>query len=70
MIVHHRKHIAHLFLVSWAVVGGVWQLMSDEKADFMNLTLYTLTLITALATPLIFLTGLFGMNFTDMDELV
>jgi Mg2+ and Co2+ transporter CorA len=44
--------------------------MSDEKTDFMNKTLYTLTLITALATPLIFLTGLFGMNFTDMKELV
>ncbi len=44
--------------------------MSDEKTDFMNLTLYTLTLITALATPLIFLTGLFGMNFADMTELV
>ena len=65
-----KKHIPHLFLVSWAAVGGVWQLMSDEKADFMNRTLYTLTLITALATPLIFLTGLFGMNFADMDELV
>ena len=51
-------------------VGGAWQLMSDEKTDFMNKTLYTLTLITALATPLIFLTGLFGMNFVDMDELV
>ena len=44
--------------------------MSDEKTDFMNKTLYTLTLITALATPLIFLTGLFGMNFADMEELV
>jgi Mg2+ and Co2+ transporter CorA len=44
--------------------------MSDEKTDFMNRTLYTLTLITALATPLMFLTGLFGMNFTDMKELV
>ncbi len=44
--------------------------MSDEKTDFMNRTLYTLTLITALATPLMFLTGLFGMNFADMDELV
>jgi hypothetical protein len=36
----------------------------------MNKTLYTLTLITAVATPLMFLTGLFGMNFTDMTELV
>jgi hypothetical protein len=44
--------------------------MSDEKTDFMNKTLYTLTLITALATPLMFLTGLFGMNFADMEELV
>ena len=44
--------------------------MSDEKTDFMNRTLYTLTLITALATPLMLLTGLFGMNFVDMDELV
>ena len=51
-------------------VGWAWQLMTDNKTDFMNLTLYTLTLITALATPLIFLTGLFGMNFADMDELV
>ncbi len=48
----------------------MWQLMSDEKTDFMNLTLYSLTLITALATPLMFLTGLFGMNFADMEELV
>ncbi len=46
------------------------QLMADEKTDFMNQTLYTLTLITAVATPLMFLTGLFGMNFADMDELV
>jgi Mg2+ and Co2+ transporter CorA len=51
-------------------VRMMWQLMSDEKTDFMNLTLYSLTLITALATPLMFLTGLFGMNFADMEELV
>ena len=44
--------------------------MADEKTDFMNQTLYTLTLITAVATPLMFLTGLFGMNFEDMYELV
>ena len=44
--------------------------MAEGKTDMMNKTLYTLTLITAIATPLMFLTGLFGMNFDDMDELV
>ena len=36
----------------------------------MNRTLYALTLVTFLATPVALLTGTFGMNFTDMRELV
>jgi Mg2+ and Co2+ transporter CorA len=44
--------------------------MGDGKTDMMNKTLYTLTLITAIATPLMLTTGLFGMNFDDMSELV
>ncbi len=36
----------------------------------MNRTLYALTLVTFLATPIILLTGTFGMNFSDMLELV
>ncbi len=50
-----------------AAMGGVGQLIADEKTDFMNRTLYTLTLITAVATPLMFLTGHFSMSFKDMD---
>jgi hypothetical protein len=36
----------------------------------MNRTLYALTLVTFLATPIMLLTGTFGMNFSDMLELV
>ncbi len=38
--------------------------------DMMNRTLYALTLVTFLATPITLLTGTFGMNFSDMHELV
>ncbi len=38
--------------------------------DMMNRTLYALTLVTFLATPIMLLTGTFGMNFSDMLELV
>lgn len=65
----HNMHITP-YKLHMVAAGGVWQLMADEKSDFMNQTLYTLTLITAVATPLMLLTGLFGMNFDDMDELV
>ncbi len=36
----------------------------------MNRTLYALTLVTFLSTPVALLTGTFGMNFKDMRELV
>jgi hypothetical protein len=36
----------------------------------MNRTLYALTLVTFLSTPIALLTGTFGMNFADMRELV
>jgi len=41
-------------------------LLSGLKADFMNKTLFVLTVITAVSVPITFLTGLFGMNFKDM----
>ena len=44
-------------------------LLQSLKSDVMNRTLFALTLITAVAVPLTFLTGLFGMNFDDMYEL-
>ena len=45
-------------------------LLAGLKADFMNKTLFVLTVITAVSVPITFLTGLFGMNFKDMWELV
>ena len=36
----------------------------------MNRSVHALTLVTFLATPVTLLTGTFGMNFTDMHELV
>ncbi len=36
----------------------------------MNRSIHALTLVTFLATPVTLLTGTFGMNFTDMRELV
>ena len=44
-------------------------LLSGLKADFMNKTLFVLTIVTAVSVPPQFLTGLFGMNFVDMWEL-
>lgn len=44
-------------------------LLQSLKSDVMNRTLFALTLITAVAVPLTFLTGLYGMNFDDMYEL-
>lgn len=44
-------------------------LLASLKADMMNRTLYALTLLTAVSVPITFLTGLWGMNFTDMTEL-
>ena len=43
--------------------------LQSLKSDVMNRTLFALTLITAVAVPLTFLTGLYGMNFDDMYEL-
>ncbi len=36
----------------------------------MNKTLFVLTLVTAVTTPIIICTGIYGMNFVDMPELV
>jgi Mg2+ and Co2+ transporter CorA len=46
------------------------RLLSNLKQDMMNRTLYALTLVTFLSTPVALLTGTFGMNFDDMWELV
>ena len=46
------------------------KLLTELKQDMMNRTLYALTLVTFLATPVMLLTGTFGMNFDDMHELV
>lgn len=39
------------------------------RTDSTNRVLYALALLTAFTVPSGFLTGLFGMNFTDMHEL-
>jgi hypothetical protein len=46
------------------------RLLFKLKQDMMNRTLYALTLVTFLSTPVALLTGTFGMNFDDMHELV
>ncbi len=46
------------------------KLLFNLKQDMMNRTLYALTLVTFLSTPIVLLTGTFGMNFSDMRELV
>jgi Mg2+ and Co2+ transporter CorA len=51
-------------------VAEMTRLLTQLKQDMMNRTLYALTLVTFLATPVTLLTGTFGMNFTDMRELV
>jgi len=43
--------------------------LAGLKADMMNRTLFTLTLITALSLPLNFLTALWATNFTDASGL-
>lgn len=50
-------------------VQDLAKLLASLKADFMNRTLFALTLITAVSVPVTFLTGLWGMNFEDMTEL-
>ncbi len=50
-------------------IEDLTKLLASIKADMMNRTLYALTLITAISTPITFLTGIFGMNFEDMHEL-
>ncbi len=44
--------------------------LDKRKDENMNRTLYALTLVTTIATPLAVTSGVFGMNFTDMHELV
>jgi len=44
-------------------------LLGSLKADMMNRTLYALTLLTAVSVPITSITGLWGMNFADMNEL-
>jgi hypothetical protein len=51
-------------------VAEMTTLLNQLKQDMMNRTLYALTLVTFLATPVILVSGSFGMNFTDMRELV
>ena len=51
-------------------VAEMTRLLTQLKQDMMNRTLYALTLVTFLATPVTLLTGTFGMNFSDMRELV
>jgi Mg2+ and Co2+ transporter CorA len=51
-------------------VAEMTRLLTQLKQDMMNRTLYALTLVTFLATPVVLVTGSFGMNFTDMRELV
>ncbi len=36
----------------------------------MSKTLFALTLVTAITTPIMICTGIYGMNFADMPELV
>ena len=43
-------------------VESLRQLLAGLKADFMNRTLYALTVLTAVSVPITFLTGLFGMQ--------
>jgi Mg2+ and Co2+ transporter CorA len=51
-------------------VAEMTRLLTQLKQDMMNRTLYALTLVTFLATPVVLVTGTFGMNFSDMRELV
>jgi hypothetical protein len=51
-------------------VQEMTRLLLQLKQDMMNRTLYALTLVTFLSTPVVLLTGTFGMNFSDMWELV
>ena len=53
-----------------ARVQEMSHLLTQLKSDMMNRTLYALTLVTFLATPIALLIGTFGMNFDDMHELV
>lgn len=45
------------------------KLYQTLQADKMNRDLYTLTVVTSVAVPAQFLTGVFGMNFEHMPEL-
>ena len=47
----------------------LYKLIENMQQDMMNRTLYALTLVTVIVLPFSILTGLFGMNFTDMAEL-
>ncbi len=51
-------------------VDDLTRRLNNLKQDMINRTLYALTLVTAVATPVIICTGIFGMNFEDMPELV
>ncbi len=46
------------------------ELLQQLKQDTMNRSLHALTLVTFCSTPIVLLTGTFGMNFADMHELV
>ncbi|CCI49768.1 unnamed protein product [Albugo candida] len=41
----------------------------DQKSNQMNYVIYTLTIVTTVFLPAQFLTGVYGMNFTNMPEL-
>jgi len=47
----------------------LYKLIESMQSDMMNRTLYALTLVTVMVLPFSILTGIFGMNFTDMAEL-
>jgi Mg2+ and Co2+ transporter CorA len=51
-------------------VAELSRLLPQLKQDMMNRSIHALTLVTFLATPVTLLTGTFGMNFSDMRELV
>eukprot|EP00961_Rhodomonas_salina_P287486 3884290-Rhodomonas_salina.1 len=57
--------------VCWADEAGAGgRRLNNAKQDMINRTLYALTLVTAIATPVTICTGIYGMNFDDMPELV